>query len=192
MARPREFDEHQVVQQAMGLFWEKGFRQTTPRDLLAVTGLSKSSLYATFGSKRGLFLRALASYTDEQADYMRAMLASGTLREALTRMYDQVLAVVTRTEGPDACLVCVTALEVDDDAEVTEELGHARLRIEAVLRERIARAREEGQVATERDPAALARFVFSNNMGLVVLARAGAEEAELRQVVDEVLSAVCD
>ena len=66
MARRREFDEQAVVANAMELFWRQGYRATTPRDLLTATGLSKSSLYATFGSKEGLFLAALDAYLDDQ------------------------------------------------------------------------------------------------------------------------------
>ena len=62
MARPRKFEEPTVVATATELFWRKGYKATTPRDLVEATGLSKSSLYNTFGSKEGLFVRAMEHY----------------------------------------------------------------------------------------------------------------------------------
>ena len=58
MGRHREFKEEDVVQKAMLAFWKTGWRDTTPQHLIDVTGLSRSSLYATFGSKQGVFLAA--------------------------------------------------------------------------------------------------------------------------------------
>ena len=85
MARPREFDEEKVITRATQLFWELGYRRTTPQNLLEVTGLSKSSLYATFGSKQGLFELCLKHYVHYQEVLLRQVLSTDTLREALTR-----------------------------------------------------------------------------------------------------------
>ena len=50
----------------MRAFWKEGWRDTTPQRLVEATGLSRSSLYATFGSKKGLFLAALDLYVEQQ------------------------------------------------------------------------------------------------------------------------------
>ena len=59
MARPKEFDEHEVIGKALELFQRQGYDATSVRDLQEQTGLSSSSLYAAFGGKEQLFLRAL-------------------------------------------------------------------------------------------------------------------------------------
>ena len=59
MARPREFDADTALERAMAMFWSKGYEATSLDDLCEVTGLSRSSLYATFGSKRDLLLRSV-------------------------------------------------------------------------------------------------------------------------------------
>jgi AcrR family transcriptional regulator len=53
--RPRIFDPDLVLENAMQLFWSKGYEATSLQDLLATTGLSKSSLYESFGNKQRLF-----------------------------------------------------------------------------------------------------------------------------------------
>ena len=58
MARPQEFDTTEALHQTMDVFCCKGFEATSLADLLKATGLSKSSLYATFGGKRELFVAA--------------------------------------------------------------------------------------------------------------------------------------
>lgn len=71
MARPRTFDETLVVGQAARAFSAAGYEATSLDTLVAATGLHRGSLYAAFGSKRGLFLAALqlaeaGGLTDEE------------------------------------------------------------------------------------------------------------------------------
>ena len=166
MARPREFDEDDVVQKATEVFHAKGYRRTTPRDLLDATGLSKSSLYATFGNKQGLFLRAIERYADENLAAMRACYAEGSLRACLERQYAGLIEATTCKEGAMSCLMCTAAIEVDDaEADVVARMAQQRARFEAALTERIARAQREGELDEDRDPQAVARFRLQQQHG---------------------------
>src|SRR5260370_36266445 len=60
--RPREFDADAALEQAMRLFWLKGYLGTSVSDLTEALGISRASLYAAFGSKDELFLAALERY----------------------------------------------------------------------------------------------------------------------------------
>src|ERR1700754_3899066 len=64
MGRPRAFACGKVLEAAGAVFWAKGFEATSTRDLTECTGLTQSSIYAAFGDKRGIFLRALKHYLD--------------------------------------------------------------------------------------------------------------------------------
>src|ERR1700720_2553117 len=74
MARPRKFDESDVVAAARDEFWTRGYAATSVDDLTSVTGLGKGSLYGAFGDKHGLFLRALDDYITSALDDVRAQL----------------------------------------------------------------------------------------------------------------------
>ncbi|MFZ1177532.1 MAG: helix-turn-helix domain-containing protein [Mycobacterium sp.] len=65
MAKPREFDYDEVVRAARDVFWERGYVATSLSQLLAATGLSKSTLYQAFGSRRTLFAVAVENYLAE-------------------------------------------------------------------------------------------------------------------------------
>src|SRR6201981_3547121 len=60
--RPRSFDTEAAVERAMAVFWSRGYHGTALPDLLRATKLSRGSLYAAFGDKHSLFLRALDRY----------------------------------------------------------------------------------------------------------------------------------
>src|SRR4051812_3480675 len=60
--RPRAFDRARALEQALTLFWERGYEGTSIADLTAVMGITPPSLYAAFGSKEALFREALSLY----------------------------------------------------------------------------------------------------------------------------------
>src|SRR5712691_2443481 len=75
MARPREFDAYTALDRAMEVFWSKGYGATSLDNLCEVTGLSRSSLYATFGSKRNLLLRSVDRYVAQRTPSIAAVLS---------------------------------------------------------------------------------------------------------------------
>ena len=75
MARPRKFDEPQVIAAARDVFWRSGYVDTSLDDLTAATGLGRGSLYGAFGDKRALFLRVLDEYCTDSAGHAAASLA---------------------------------------------------------------------------------------------------------------------
>ena len=88
MARPREFDEERALRGAMHLFWKKGFDAASIPDLLNATGLSRSSLYHTFGYKQSLFDSAIRLYLRENtARGIGALRDADTLKSGLTRFF---------------------------------------------------------------------------------------------------------
>ncbi|AIY00109.1 Transcriptional regulator, TetR family [Arthrobacter sp. PAMC 25486] len=65
MGRAQTFDTDEVVRAARAVFWERGYEDASLPSLERATSLSRSSIYHAFGSKRGLFDAALASYLAE-------------------------------------------------------------------------------------------------------------------------------
>src|ERR1700739_4106498 len=110
--RPREFDTDAAIESAMGVFWSTGYFATSLPDLLEATNLSRGSLYAAFGDKHGLFLRALDRYID---DYVARLYRELDPREnALAVVRTFLAGYVDRTSGiagKRGCLLVATAME---------------------------------------------------------------------------------
>src|ERR1700712_3052011 len=62
MARTKDFDENEVLNKAIQIFWHKGYNGTSMQDLVDGLGISRSSLYDTYTDKHTLFVKALESY----------------------------------------------------------------------------------------------------------------------------------
>lgn len=181
MARPRAFDEKQVLNAVREQFWDAGYAATSLEDLMRVSGLGKGSLYAAFGDKRQLFLRALHSYTDENHGHLREALtgaprAVDALRMLLEAPIDDPTGAGTRR----GCLMANSTCELGNaDPEV---LVHARRTYEtstALIGDCVARAQREGDLPPEEDPIALARALLAAQQGIVFMGRTGLDRATL-------------
>lgn len=67
MARPVEYDLENVLNNAMELFWQKGYENVSMADLVSHTGLNRRTMYSLFGDKEGIFKDALDNYYAKRA-----------------------------------------------------------------------------------------------------------------------------
>lgn len=195
MARPRAFDEKQVLSAVRDQFWDAGYAATSLEDLMQVSGLGKGSLYAAFGDKRQLFLRALQSYTDDSHRDLRKILADAPRAVDALRMLleapigDQTGAGAGARRG---CLMANSTSELGSaDPEV---LAHAHRTYEtstALIGDCVVRAQREGDVQAGADPVALARALLTAQQGIVFMGRTGMDTATLiataRSLADQLL-----
>ncbi len=76
--RPHEFDADEVLDRVIDLFWSQGYEATSVADLAEVSGLNKSSIYNTFGSKEQLFQSAIERYVEAREAKFHVLLRDGT------------------------------------------------------------------------------------------------------------------
>jgi TetR/AcrR family transcriptional regulator, transcriptional repressor for nem operon len=190
MPRPREFDEADVIDQAMQRFWSHGYEATSVDDLCAATGLNRSSLYRAFGSKRELLDLALAAYEDMAARRLTVLLRRHRpIREGLRRFLLGAFDDGADLRGRWGCLVgnCANELAVRD-AAAQARLRGSLARIEQVLAEALSAAQAAGEIAASANTRALARFFMSQAQGLRLVAKTKPNRAVLDDIVDTALS----
>ena len=190
MGRPRAFDMDQALDQALHLFWEKGYAGTSITDLTEAMGINPPSLYAAFGNKEKLFKKALDRYEDLRDQILEEAFAAPTAREAVTRLLEGTAERLSDKCNPRGCLMVQGALSGGEECEaVKRDLASRRARVEALIRKRLKRAKREGDLPSDADAAALARFVATVMHGMAVQAAGGVAPKELRAIVNTALRA---
>jgi AcrR family transcriptional regulator len=190
--RPRTFDETEALDRALSVFWEKGYEGASLSDLTEAMGINRPSLYAAFGDKRALFLRALDRYAAGPAAYAaEAIERAATGREAAGALLHAMADRLTASGHPRGCLAVHGALSCSDEgADVARELARRRGELECGLRRRFERAAAEGELPPgAATAAALAKFVTTVAHGMGVQAKSGATAGELHAVADLALAA---
>jgi TetR/AcrR family transcriptional repressor of nem operon len=192
VGRPREFDPEDALDEAVEVFWTQGFDATSLRDLLDAMGLSKSSFYQTYGSKGELYLQCIDRYRDRVADrMMRDLEQAESARAFIENAFRALTRDLDAENGRRPCLVMNDSGDVERREEpVARRMRRGAEQFEAVFRAAVERAQREGDVPPEKEAAALARYLMSSRSGLLAVRKAGAPEAELRDVVEITLSAL--
>lgn len=186
--RPREFDPERALDRAMHVFWRKGYLGTTMADLTGAMRINGPSLYAAFGNKEALLLKALERYHAGPAAYLQEALEAPSARQVAEKIFRGAVEVGTGAHTPPGCFWVHSALSSGDPADpLRRTLAAQRAAGVALLARRFARAVEEGDLAPDTHPADLARLVFTISTGLSVNAATGATRKELRRVVDTVM-----
>lgn len=187
--RPREFDTDKAVEHAMGVFWSCGYHGTSLPDLLEVTELSRGSLYAAFGDKHGLFLRALDRYIDDALARLDAEL--DPRKGALAGLRDCLAGYVDRTSGiagKRGCLVVASAMELAaQDTEVEQRIRRFFKGMETRLTEALARTQAAGQLADGVQPKTAARLLLCLLEGMRVVGKTGPDRATSQAVVQTLI-----
>jgi TetR/AcrR family transcriptional repressor of nem operon len=184
MARPREFEEQQVVENLMKVFWDKGYEATTMQDLVAASGLLKGSLYGAFGDKQALYLAALKHYNLTRIHAQVEILnGEGSVRQKITRLFDNVIEATKRGIYGGGCLLCNASLErAVADRLVKAEVKTTIRRLKVAV---VDALKKEG--VNEDQGASLAAFIISAYFGTRVLAKAGAPAAMIGDTRDHCL-----
>ena len=193
MARPRKFDERDVVAAARDEFWTRGYAATSVDDLTAATGLGKGSLYGAFGDKHGLFLLALDDYITSALDDVRAQLRNPAYSayDRLARHIRAQARAVAADTSLRGCMMAKSAAELagtDEAVEKQIERAYEIWRGELVAC--IKEAQRDGAIDAKQNPQALATTLLAFMRGQEALHKGGVKPAQLKAAADEMVSLI--
>jgi len=182
MARPRVFDEADVLDRAMEVFWRHGYEGASMAELTKAMGLNSPSIYVAFGSKRGLFDAVLKRYRARRAAHREAVMTASTAREVAERFLFGAIDWLVDPGEPRGCLTFQAGLVagVNND-DVPDALMTHRKETRELLAQRLERAKADGDLPPSADPAALAKFLFAVFSGLAIQAAEGLPKADLQE-----------
>lgn len=189
MGRHRQFDENEVLESALNVFWQKGYEGTSLDDLTRTTGVARPGLYAAFGNKEQLFLKALDLYEEKYMGFMSDALNAPTSRLVADRILNGSALLQTTDSSHLGCLGINGALACSEDAEsIRRELIRRRAANEAALIKRFEKARQEGDLPESQDCKALASFIMVLSQGMAVQAKAGVPRKTLNGMIAHALA----
>lgn len=183
--RPRAFDEDRALWKAVLEFWRRGYQSTSIQNLVDAMGIERGSLYATFGDKEALFLKAIERYSKYQLERLPAG-AKGA--DVLRAWFENNLADAASPSKPNGCLVIHMASE---SPALPRGLRSRVMRhleqLEGFFRAGVVQGQDSGQISTDVDAAAAAERLLSGVVALNLLSRAGATRERLARMASQTL-----
>lgn len=182
MARSKEFEENEVLDKAMKLFWEQGYEKTSMSDLVEHMGIHRRSIYDTFTDKRTLFFKAMERFGNRtDAKLAAGVKQAKTAKEALHFIFDYMGS--TEEGEPPGCMFVNSAVEMAcRDEDVDAKAVGAFEKVEQLLVELVTWGQENGEFSSQYGPQELAEYLHNALIGIRVMARTSVRKEKLERI----------
>jgi AcrR family transcriptional regulator len=185
MARSCGFDREQKLEQAMQLFWEKGFANTSIADLVQRLGINRFSLYNSFGDKQALYEAALQRYLAKATQHLQPLMqpdAGLAQIEAFLRQFEQ-----RQQDNPFGCFIQNAVVEyAGTDAMVTAQAQQLFSQVQVALRSALENGQQQGDISLKLSADDLAALMLVQMQGMRVLSKAQRYQ-DISRAVDSLL-----
>jgi TetR/AcrR family transcriptional repressor of nem operon len=179
----------QTLDSVMDVFWRKGYYDTSIDELVSRTRFNRAGVYATFGSKRGLFEATLQRYRSSIVSaFLEPLAHPEAARAEIDRFFRAIQRAGATNQKGVGCLMINTALEVSPHIRSVARIVSSFLDdLRALMRRACLNARTRGELRPDTDVEQTADYLVGSVLGLWTLARSPARAATLRHYVDGVL-----
>lgn len=173
MARPREFDEAEVLDAAIQQFWLHGYEATSVRDLAEEMGIAGASLYNAFGDKRGLYRSSLNRYLEQTfRERIRRLECSLSAREAISAFFHEIIDRSLTDKKRRGCMLVNSTLEnVPDDRDFQQIVATFLSDVQSFFQRCVAAGQRESTIGTSHTSEDFARLLLGVLLAIRVLAR---------------------
>lgn len=191
--RPRNFNSDDALDAVLSVFWRNGFDGASLSELTEATGLTKPSLYAAFGDKEALYLKALERYKEKWIARHIAVLQNELHGKRAVELFMLSLAeMLSDPELPGGCFVVNGISDLGGfrtTERIEEALGATLKTCERLIEERLVQAQRDKHLPKSVNVSVLASFFYTIIAGLAVKAKAGFTKAQLETSIKLALEA---
>jgi AcrR family transcriptional regulator len=182
--RPTNFDHEEALDNALHVFWARGYEGASMTELTEALGINKPSIYAAFGNKEALFRKALARYATGPAAFVGEAMKEPTARQVVEKFLRQAVDFFSDKSTPNGCMIVQGALTCGQSSSaIQQELIAYRSSIEATLTKRFELAKTQGDLLSNVNTKQLAKYIATVHQGMSVQATSGSTREELLAIV---------
>ncbi len=192
MARIEEFDREQVLKNAMNVFWEKGYNGASMQELVDATGLNRSSIYNSFGSKLELYQDTLSYYQKETGgQFQRALVRAKNPLHAIRLLFEGFLPEIIRDEKGKGCFSMNCKAEMgNQDKNIKKWLLDSQDNTLSIFQDLIRDGQEQGIVNKNQDCKTYAYFIFNAFQGFRMTGILVKDKQVLQTIIDNTIDVI--
>jgi len=190
MARIKAFDEEEILDKALDIFWHKGYNGTSIQDLVDGLGLSRSSIYQTYTDKHNLFILAIERYRMKIAGEAIEMINNaGSAKAVIKQLFEQIIDEILADKNNRGCFLVNCAIEMAPHDKTVADIVNKNLQdMEQTFYYAIKKGQKTGEISSRQNARSLASFVYNNINGIRVLSKSGTDKKMLDDIIKVVMS----
>ena len=184
-----EFNYARAVDRATQLFWKKGYRNASLRDLLKVMGIGEGSFYNTFRSKRRLYLECLKHYNDTVSRRrLDALKSPASVKAGIRAFFKTVLDELDNPKTPSVCLLAGSlSTDVLEERELARVVLGDMGSFAGVFKQRLESAKQTGELPSSFDAELASGVILTFLLGLFRVIRVLQNRAEMEAQIEILL-----
>ena len=192
MARTKDFDEQEVLKKAIQLFSRKGYAATSMQDVVETLGISRSSLYDTFGDKHQLYLEALKAYKQENSQQLEDKMEQATsVKAAIRDLLEATVKELLQDKQQKGCLLTNAGVELaSQDRAVRALVCQGEQQMEQLLLRALEKGQASGEITTRQSAQSLARFLSNTIKGFQVTVKSNRDETFFSDIIRVAVNAL--
>jgi AcrR family transcriptional regulator len=181
MAGTRQFNESDMLNKALQLFWRKGYQATSMIDLAKETGVQRGSLYNAYSDKSTLFIKAFQNYSSRLLGLMENSLSHPDTKTAITQLFDSITERMRNNPENNGCLSTRAIMEAKEtDERIKEKLTELLNDMESIIQQRLEKGKKDGQFMGE--PQDIARYLVALSRGIAVTERVYCDKSRIQKI----------
>jgi TetR/AcrR family transcriptional repressor of nem operon len=184
------FDIEEALDLFLGVFWEKGYKSATTRELAKIAGISEGSLFNSFRSKRDIYIQSLKRYNESGKHLAARMESNESALEGIREYWNTFAKMAMDPSRTNGCMITNATIEASKDPEISELLKSVHLRYDNQFKKMLDRAVAQGEISELADTQALAQFLSNGLQGLRLLGRMNPDEQKVRNILDMTMNAI--
>jgi TetR/AcrR family transcriptional repressor of nem operon len=189
MARTKDFDEEEILNKAVTLFWHKGYNGTSMQELVDTLGISRSSLYDTYVDKHTLYVKALEFYQNSASgNFCSIVTDTPSAKDAIRQLLELTASDLLKDRQHKGCFLVNAEVEVaPHDTKIKNIVRKNEQQLEDAFHGAIQRGQKSGEITNKQDPRALARFFLNTVKGIRVSAKSVTDKAFFKDIIETAL-----
>ncbi len=190
MPKTKQFDEAAVLEKARNVFWKKGYNGTSMDELVKATGLSRSSIFDSFGDKHGLYMKALQHYQQEKRQSLVEGIPSAfSSRKKISWIFQNSIAQALCDRQRKGCFMVNTTTELANIDSSMNKIVNANMEaMEEIFHTLVKEGQAAGDINKKFSAKALARNLFSSFNGLTIIGQTRPDKELLEDIAKVALS----
>jgi len=190
MPRVKLFDEQEVLNKAINLFWKQGYAATSVQDLVNHLGINRASIYGTFGDKETLYKKALEEYRKTNLEGIKRFFENHLdIKEGFKNLFQKAVDEAIKDKDRKGCFVVNTTTElVPNDSDTLQILAGNKLVFEQIFFDYLSWGLDKGQISSDKDLKAISSLLYTYYNGLRVVTKVDTSKTELYKSINVLLS----
>jgi len=186
--RPRAYDPEQALERAMHTFWKRGYCGTTLDDLSAAMHMNRPSLYAGFGDKHQLYLKAMQRFQAQARERFAEALApradDASFADVIARYFYAAIDLYTAHDTTGCAVIATATAQALTEPDIGQLLDSVLDEMDSQLYQCLQTAVDNGVLPDETDIEALTFLLASSAHGIGIRARAGFTRQRLERMAE--------